>query len=83
VGLEQGFAAAAERVRGAHEADENMFVESGLRIVLRFSVPFHESTIVVITTIVKRNVAGAILRLSPLFSVSAVLKLCRFCPGMH
>src|ERR1019366_6769493 len=61
VGLEQGLGAASQGVGGAHKADEDLGFEAGLRIAFRFGGSLHEETILVTTTIVKRNVAAAFL----------------------
>jgi hypothetical protein len=74
VGLKQGFCATGQGVGRPHEADENVGFEGGLGS----EFPFHEPTILVITTIVKRNIAGGFLCARRLLSVSLVLKVFLF-----
>jgi hypothetical protein len=54
--LEQGFGAAGQCVGGAHQGDEDLGLEWSLGIAFWFGGSFHETTIFVITTIVKRKV---------------------------
>ena len=61
VGLDQGLGAAGQGVGGAQEADEDAGFQAGLRIAFRFGGSLHEPTILVETTIVKRNVADGFL----------------------
>ena len=58
VDFEQGLGAAGQGVGGAHQGDEDAGFEAGLRIAFPVQRPFHVSTILVITTNVKRNVWG-------------------------
>src|SRR5579864_4391827 len=60
VGLEQGLGAASQGVGGAEQGNKDLGFEGGVRFAFRLS--FREATILVITTIVKRNVAGAFFR---------------------
>src|SRR5579863_8086360 len=61
-GLEQGFGAARKGVGGAHQADKDASLQAILGAAFQFGLPLHETTILVTTTIVKRNVSSGLLR---------------------
>jgi hypothetical protein len=57
-GLEHRFGAAGQGVGGAQKAHEDAGFEGSPGIAFRFGGALHEATILVATTIVKRNVGG-------------------------
>lgn len=82
VGLEQGLSAACQGVSSAHKAHKDAGLEGSLRIAFRFRGSLHVQTILVITTIVKRNVAPVSAGNSGDFARRYVLRVGRMCTSL-
>jgi len=76
VGLEEDLGAAGQGVGGAQQGDEDAGFEAGLRIAFRVQRPFHVTTILVITTNIKRNVWSSFLCALGVLSVSSGFGFC-------